>query len=183
MNYPNQPGGPPSPYAPPGQGAFIPPTQAGTPQFPQPGGVHQQPAPGYGREFEFSPEHNAVFSSAGGWMVFMGIVSVVFGALAALGTMAVYGRLSQRLGQSDEATAILVIGGLAVVLMVVVGILTIGAGSGYRRVAHTSGSDVSNLMQAMTSLKRLYMLTGILTILYILAIVVSAVVNAGNRPA
>ncbi len=116
-------------------------------------------------EYEFSAGQNVQFKAAAYWMGIMGWLGILFGALACLSVLV--GNLP---------------GPISGVVGIVVGVLTVRAGSAFGRVAGTTGRDIENVMEAVANLKRLYrfqvILIGIAFGLIILAIIL-AIVLAG----
>jgi Family of unknown function (DUF5362) len=116
--------------------------------------------------YEFSAEHNAQFKAAAYWMGIMGRLGILFGALLCLS--GIFGNIPN------------LIGGIIGILM---GVLTWRAGAAFGRVAGTTGRDIENVIEAVTSLKSLYRLQAIMigvAIGLIIGIVVYAMAVAGR---
>jgi hypothetical protein len=97
--------------------------------------------------YEFSDSQNGLIKDLSQKMQFVGIFSIVFGILAALGGLIVLISRTQQGGVSS------VIQGVVAVL---VGIWTISAAKSFRLIVDTQGNDLENLIGALGELRKLY---------------------------
>lgn len=130
---------------PPGGGnPYAPPAPYGAPQQ----GYGQRP-PG-SVEYEFTPEENMVVTDLSSKMRFVGVISIVFGALVILSGFGACAAAKQ----NGVATGLgNVIQG---VVMIIVGVWTRSAAASFQRIVDTEGNDIGNLMAALGHLRRIY---------------------------
>jgi hypothetical protein len=104
-----------------------------------------EPAPGP-RQYEFTPEQDRLFADLGSKMGFAGIFFLVLGVVGIAAMIYVW--IAYRVFYIDVSSIVLVF----------VGLWTIGAARSFRDVAATRGRDISHLMSALTDLHSLYAL-------------------------
>lgn len=109
--------------------------------------------------YEFPTEANAVFTTLGSRMRFVGVFTL------GIGLVAVLVGLARRDGQ--DAAAI-----LAGVLYAIIGFWTARAGGQFRSVAWTRGHDLAHLMAALIALRKLYSLQYWICLIALLAALV-----------
>ena len=118
--------------------------------------------------YEFTEEQNGVIGSLAFYMRFCGIVMLV-----AAGLQFVVGLLTITRGGFVNV-------GVAIISLIV-GVLTLQAASGFRRIVDTRGKDIGYLMQALQSLRTLYRIqTWMIIIALILGVVAVVVVVGGG---
>jgi hypothetical protein len=116
-------------------------------------------APPGGREHEFDLMQNEVIGGLGGWMGFVGIMMIIFGAIYCL------------LGVLALPMGILALGeGVCLLLM---GTWLWSASRSFKMIVTTEGMDITLLMDALKKLRSAYTMQGILLII---AIVLAAVI-------
>lgn len=114
-------------------------------------------------EFEFSNTQENTIGSLAGKMRFVGTLLLIVGVLSVLGGIFVL------LSQAPGGIGGLIQGGT----YTVIGLWTRNAADSFRQIVDTQGSDVSNLMQALGQLLRLY------TLQYWLIMILVVIAGAG----
>jgi hypothetical protein len=107
------------------------------------------PPPGmqpYG-EYEFDPVQNGVISSAALWARILGVALIIVGAASLLNCNVV-----------------------SFALDLVIGIYFLGGGSSLAAVVNTQGSDVTNMMQALSKLGTAFKIRVIMTIIAVVLV-------------
>jgi hypothetical protein len=110
-------------------------------------------SPDGGKEHEFDIMQNEVIGGLSGWMGFVGIMMLIFGAL-----YAVLGLLN-----FASVAGMLTIG-QGVCLLLIGGWLW-GASRSFKMIVTTEGMDITLLMDALKKLRSVYTLQGILLII------------------
>ena len=101
-----------------------------------------------GRNYEFSPQQDAVFRRLASAVSFVGAAMMVPGAV--LLVVPAYLCFTQGLSAAEGLLAVLGI------LLMVMGVNLFGAAQHFKRVATTEGHDIENLMIAMDEVARVY---------------------------
>lgn len=91
--------------------------------------------------YEFNEEENHVFSSLARRMRFVGLI------VTAIGGFSMVAGLSTQISVSQL---------IAAVVYLLIGIFTVSAATSFRKVVQTQGSDISHLMEALRSLRKVY---------------------------
>ena len=120
--------------------------------------VPESPAPA---PYEFSPEQDKVIGDLGGQMRFVGVFTVVYGAVSLVSMIAAIWT-SNRLNIDFNP-----------ILALFVGSWMISAGRSFQEVALTRGHDMSHLMTALDKLRNVF---GLLAFLLYLALAIAVVV-------
>lgn len=120
------------------------------------------------RQYEFSPQDDALFNDLASKMNFVGYIMLVV-ACVGLGLM-IHRMIKQRTMMFDVDNFL---------LLFIAG-WTLYAASAFRKVATTTGRDISHVMDALTALRSLYtLLYWVLMITIILLILLVVLVSAG----
>ena len=105
-------------------------------------------------QYEFSDAQNKLFDDLAGTMGFVGVASIAVGLMGgAMGVMALLWSLDQGQGQIQGLGGI-----LQGIVMTLTGLWIRNAATAFRKIAHTQGDDVSNLVDALTELKNAFAL-------------------------
>jgi len=113
-------------------------------------------------EYEFSPAQNEIVEDLAKKMRFVGLMGIILGLVSLLGGVA-------GLFTAKEAAGVTsVVQGL---MLLVVGVWTRSAGSGFQTIVDTRGSDIAHLMNALTELRRIYSLQRVVFVVAILVLV------------
>ncbi len=114
-------------------------------------------APSLEAEYEFNAEQNRIFQSLARQMRFVGIFVALLGFLAsgfaALALLTTLGNTLSTALQAQQVSSLLVN-----LVIGFIGVYTVRAAGGFRRVVDTAGNDISHLMGALTNLKGVYRL-------------------------
>lgn len=116
-------------------------------------------------EYEFTEEENVVVGDLANKMKFVGIFEIILGVIQILG--GIFGDKSGLVGG---------------VVSIVVGIWTMNASKFFQKIVDTTGNDITNLMNAIRELLKLYKLqfwTTIISIVLILVLSLVLVVMGG----
>jgi hypothetical protein len=105
-------------------------------------------APTVDRNYEFSPQQDAVFRRLAGAMSFVGATMLVPGAVLLVGPTYLF--LTR--GPSIAEGALAVLGAL----LLVMGVNLFGAAQHFKRIATSEGRDIENLMIAISEVARVY---------------------------
>jgi hypothetical protein len=111
-----------------------------------------------GEEFEFNDSHNLVFDGLARWMKLAGVVEIGLGAVYLLPAI---------MNLMVLNTPPVVVALLHIVVMTTMGLWTIKAGGSIREIVDTEGDDIRHLMDGLGSLKRLFLLQGVVFLLLI----------------
>lgn len=110
-------------------------------------------------QYEFSSSQNDAFGDLAMKMRFVGLMGIVVGVVFCLG-----GAVSLVMGKgSSGALGSLIQGGLSLI----VGSWTRSAAADFQRIVDTQGNDLTNLMVAVSELRRIY---GLQRLLFVIAI-------------
>ena len=125
-------------------------------------------------EHEFGVQENAVFRELGNALGFVGVASVVIGALQAVFFVVTSVLHFLHRGHLNVSTLyVLLQGGLLLVTgvwLIIAGAVLLGAARSIDLIVTTEGNDVANLMHAMEHLKKVYVLQRkLFTIVIVLA--------------
>ncbi len=129
-------------------------------------GQPNQP-PGQG-EHEFDIMQNSVIGGLAGWMLFVGIILIIFGSVQCLFGMLALPAGLLTLGQG--------------VCMLLIGVWTCGASRSFKQIVTTEGADITLLMDALKKLRAVYTLQGILLIIALALLVVVVFLFFSARP-
>jgi hypothetical protein len=110
-------------------------------------------APDGGKEHEFDIMQNEVIGGLSGWMGFVGIMMLIFGAL--------YGVLGL-INFASVAGMLTIAQGVCLLL---IGGWLWGASRSFKMIVTTEGMDITLLMDALKKLRSVYTLQGILLII------------------
>lgn len=114
-------------------------------------------APHGAREHEFDLHQNEVIGGLAGWMGFVAIATIIFGALECLNGVLHF----------SSAAGMIAIGiGVCVIIM---GVWLWGASRSFKMVVTTESMDITLLMDALKKLRSVYTMQGIFWIIFILA--------------
>ena len=125
------------------------------------------------KEYEFGIAENEVFSGLGGWMLVVGIGSIVLGVLQGM-----LGVVTLALVKNGEVQGLLTVG--QGVVLGLIGAWLTSASRAFRDLVRTEGSDVMLLMKAMKKLRAVYTLQGILMIIACVFVAIMLVVLFGG---
>ncbi len=133
-----------------------------------------QPAPQAQTMYEFSPAQNETIRVLASRMKFVGIFYIVIAVLFGVcGLLALF-----------FLPPVGLVYCLVTVLYLLIGIWTNNASSSFKMIVETKGSDITHLMSALESLRKLYNLQFWLLIVsivvFVLAIVIALVVGIGT---
>ena len=115
-------------------------------------------------EYEFSEQQNTTFRQLSSAMKFVGVASIVLGFIVFLGALK---------GDAMSIFSCIVQGSLSII----VGFWLRGAAESIARIATTEGNDVSNLMNAMGDLRKVYSLQRALLVIVMALLAVAFVVG------
>ena len=125
------------------------------------------PSAGPPSQYEFGPEQNVLIGDLASKMTFVGLFGLAIGILMVL----------PAIFRFDPATVVMGI------ISILIALWTRSAGGSFREVVQTEGADVSHLMNALNSLRKLYTLTFWLCIVTVaLLVIVLTVGLIGERP-
>jgi hypothetical protein len=117
--------------------------------------------------YEFSTEHNTLFSNLASKLRTVGITFIVLGVLQSF------------LALINSGTFGILTGVAGGVLFAVIGVLMVNAAGSFKLIVDTEGQDINNLMQALRSLLSMYTIQFwalVVSILLVLLVVVQAVI-------
>lgn len=117
--------------------------------------------------YEFSTEHNTLFSNLASKLRTVGITFIVLGVLQSF------------LALINSGTFGILTGVAGGVLFAVIGVLMVNAAGSFKLIVDTEGQDIDNLMQALRSLLSMYTIQFwalVVSILLVLLVVVQAVI-------
>jgi hypothetical protein len=117
--------------------------------------------------YEFSTEHNTLFSNLASKLRTVGITFIVLGVLQSF------------LALINSGTFGILTGVAGGVLFAVIGVLMVNAAGSFKLIVDTEGQDIDNLIQALRSLLSMYTIQFwalIVSILLVLLVVVQAVI-------
>ncbi|MBI3005606.1 MAG: hypothetical protein HYY49_09360 [Ignavibacteriales bacterium] len=112
--------------------------------------------------YEFTDAQNMTFGVLASRMKFLGILNMVFAVC--IGLFAILALFSSPLT--------IVVSGPQVAMFIVLGLWMMNASSSFRMIVETHGQDISHLMTAMESLRKLYNLQFWLTIAVLVVFVI-----------
>jgi hypothetical protein len=126
-----------------------------------------------GRNYEFTPQQDAVFRRVAGAVSFVGAAMMVPAAVL----LVVPAYLFLARGPSAPEGLFAVLG----ILLMVMGVNLFGAAQHFKRIATTEGRDIENLMIAMGEVARVYAVQRWLWIALGLVLIVAIVTNLTAR--
>lgn len=118
--------------------------------------------------YEFTPEQNTLFSNLAAKLRIVGIAFMVLGVLQSF------------LAFVNNGTFGVITGVLGGVLFAVIGVLMVNAASSFKLIVDTEGQDISNLMQALSSLLSMYTIQFwalVVSVLLVLLVVIQAIIT------
>jgi hypothetical protein len=129
------------------------------------------PNPGEAFTYEFTEAHNEIIGGLARFMQITGVMILLYGGLETVqGVLAI-----RQDGWTDLVGA---------AVSAVIGVFTLKAASFFRRIVVSQGEDLSHLMAALETLRRLYKLQAVLYIigvtLLILALIFITLAPKGN---
>lgn len=127
-----------------------------------------EPGTAHSRTYEFGEGDNQTFIGIARSMKFVGILSIVFGALEVL----------SGIGAGMNLAGMATIGEGAV--LITIGAWLVPASSSFAAVAGTVGDDIGNLMEAMRRLRKVYALQAWLLGLACVLVLVGSVLALGT---
>ncbi|RUL88579.1 hypothetical protein [Tautonia sociabilis] len=112
--------------------------------------MDQHPAPADPPErFEFGPEHGRLIADLGSKMHFVGLLTLVLGALALFS-----GVVNRPPDEGIDGGSIVAV--LTALFLAAVGFWSMRSGREFLLVARTEGADIPHLMSALQNLRRLF---------------------------
>ncbi len=117
--------------------------------------------------YEFSTEHNTLFTNLASKLRTVGITFIVLGVLQSF------------LALINAGTFGIITGVAGGVLFAVIGVLMVNAASSFKLIVDTEGQDIDNLMQALRSLLSMYTVQFwalVTSVLLVLLVVVQAII-------
>lgn len=118
--------------------------------------------------YEFTPEQNTLFSNLAAKLRIVGIAFMVLGVLQSF------------LAFVNNGTFGVITGVLGGILFAVIGVLMVNAASSFKLIVDTEGQDISNLMQALSSLLSMYTIQFwalVVSVLLVLLVVIQAIIT------
>ncbi len=117
--------------------------------------------------YEFSTEHNTLFSNLASKLRTVGITFIVLGVLQSF------------LALINSGTFGIITGVAGGILFAVIGVLMVNAASSFKLIVDTEGQDIENLIQALRSLLSMYTVQFwalVTSVLLVLLVVIQAVI-------
>lgn len=117
--------------------------------------------------YEFSTEHNTLFTNLASKLRTVGITFIVLGVLQSF------------LALINAGTFGIITGVAGGVLFAVIGVLMVNAASSFKLIVDTEGQDIDNLIQALRSLLSMYTVQFwalVTSVLLVLLVVVQAII-------
>ncbi|MBD1206975.1 MAG: hypothetical protein H9535_00980 [Ignavibacteria bacterium] len=117
--------------------------------------------------YEFSTEHNTLFTNLASKLRTVGITFIVLGVLQSF------------LALINAGTFGIITGVAGGVLFAVIGVLMVNAASSFKLIVDTEGQDIDNLMQALRSLLSMYTVQFwalVTSVLLVLLVVIQAII-------
>jgi hypothetical protein len=117
--------------------------------------------------YEFSTEHNTLFSNLASKLRTVGITFIVLGVLQSF------------LALINSGTFGILTGVAGGVLFAVIGVLMVNAAGSFKLIVDTEGQDIDNLVQALRSLLSMYTIQFwalVTSILLVLLVVIQAII-------
>jgi hypothetical protein len=117
--------------------------------------------------YEFSTEHNTLFSNLASKLRTVGITFIVLGVLQSF------------LALINSGTFGILTGVAGGVLFAVIGVLMVNAAGSFKLIVDTEGQDIDNLVQALRSLLSMYTIQFwalVTSVLLVLLVVVQAII-------
>jgi len=117
--------------------------------------------------YEFSTEHNTLFTNLASKLRTVGITFIVLGVLQSF------------LALINAGTFGIITGVAGGVLFAVIGVLMVNAASSFKLIVDTEGQDIDNLMQALRSLLSMYPVQFwalVTSVLLVLLVVIQAII-------
>jgi hypothetical protein len=105
------------------------------------------------QNYEFNDSENRIFADVAAKMRAVGFISIFFGSLGAVISIFL---LSQT--KEPRATNQAILGIIQGGYFLLIGTWTSNAGASFKQIVDSKGKDISNLMDAMSSLRKLYTL-------------------------
>jgi hypothetical protein len=123
------------------------------------------------KQYEFTPEQDRVIGQLGRDMAWVAAPMVVIGALY-IATALIHA--VRAFSEPRDWVAVFFIG-LAGLLILALGTWTSAAGIAFRRVAETTGRDISHLMAALTSLGRSFSVQSAIVKVYVIFVAIGLI--------
>ena len=118
------------------------------------------------QEYEFDSAQDALVQSLAVSMKFVGTMLIVFGAVTAVGSLAVMMKL-------PAYGIVSLVQGL---IFIISGAWTDNASDGFKKIATTKGRDMTNLMNALGELLKLYRMQRVMFLIALVTVSVALVV-------
>lgn len=118
--------------------------------------------------YEFSTEHNTLFTNLASKLRTVGITFIVLGVLQSF------------LALINAGTFGIITGVAGGVLFAVIGVLMVNAASSFKLIVDTEGKDIDNLIQALRSLLSMYTVQFwalVVSVLLVLLVVIQAIIS------
>ena len=118
-------------------------------------------------EYEFNSTQNQVIEQVAKKMRFVGIILIILGIFYMLG-----GLFTLPKGIANI---------IAAIIYIIIGYWTTKASTSFQLIVNTEGNDITNLMEALGELKKLYKLQYVILIISILIVIIGYLAGiAGN---
>ncbi|WP_019501575.1 hypothetical protein [Pseudanabaena sp. PCC 6802] len=124
------------------------------------------------QNYEFNDSENSIFADVATKMRAVGFISMFFGSVGAVLSLFL---LSQ--AKEPRATHQAILGIIQGGYFLLIGTWTSNAGSSFKQIVDSRGKDISNLMDAMRSLRKLYTLQYWLLALAMVVVVFAAIAS------
>ncbi len=127
------------------------------------------------QNYEFNESENSIFADVASKMSAVGFFSIFFGSLNIALSIVHLFQLSQG---GDSRMTMQGIGGVSQgIVLLLVGSWTKKAGTSFKQIVDSRGQDIRNLMDAMSSLRKLYTLQYWLLVIALIIVVIALVAN------
>lgn len=127
------------------------------------------------QNYEFNESENSIFADVASKMSAVGFFSIFFGLLNIALSIVYLFQISQ---SGDSRITMQGIGGISQgLVLLLVGSWTKKAGTSFKQIVDSRGQDIRNLMDAMSSLRKLYTLQYWLLVIALVIVAIALVAN------
>ena len=127
------------------------------------------------QNYEFNESENSIFADVASKMSAVGFFSIFFGLLNISLSLVYLFQISQ---SGDSRITMQGIGGISQgLVLLLVGSWTKKAGTSFKQIVDSRGQDIRNLMDAMSSLRKLYTLQYWLLVIALVIVAIALVAN------
>lgn len=127
------------------------------------------------QNYEFNESENSIFADVASKMSAVGFFSIFFGLLNIALSLVYLFQISQ---SGDSRITMQGIGGISQgLVLLLVGSWTKKAGTSFKQIVDSRGQDIRNLMDAMSSLRKLYTLQYWLLVIALVIVAIALVAN------